>query len=323
MTTRRAAVVVVVGGAVLATLTAGCGRKHAKVAAAANDAGPGAATSEPRAELVVLDTVEVELHGRAEQVIDPRALGRSIARCLIESGAPVAALASQAPPGRVTRHLALTVVVTVHEPNDDRPVLGVTLDAMGRWADDGLAAAPTASLTGAATPRPPGTTKTDPVEAATAAVVLDLEPRVCAELSARITTWGADDLAPALAATDPGQVRWALPVAVDRPPADEPATRAKLIDAIAPHLGGDPPVRDAAIAALVATHDPRAVAPLTSITDVGDEAALVRIIQAVARLGGDDARDYLQVMTSHRDHAVARAARTALDALTTGQTSIE
>ena len=307
----------------IATLAAGCGRKQATVAAVARDAAVDAAASVPRAELVVLDTVQVELHGRAEQVIDPRALGRSLARCLIESGAPVAALAEQAPPGRVTRHLALTLVVTVHDPEGDRPLLGVTIDAMGRWADDELAAAPTASLTGAATPRPLGTTTADPAEAATAAVVLDLEPRVCAELSARITTWAADDLAPALAAADPAQVRWALQVAVDRPPTDEPAARATLIDAIARHLGGDPPVRDAAIAALVATHDPRAVAPLTSITDVGDEAALVRIIQAVARLGGDDARDYLQVMISHRDRAVARAARTALDALTAGQTSIE
>lgn len=301
-----------IAGAVVLAL-AGCGRKTSS-SDRPRDAGPIDA-AEPRATTAILDAVQVELHGRAEKVIDPRALGRSLARCLIESGAPVSALAEQAPPGEVVRHLALTIGVAVHEPEAGRAELGATVDATGRWRDDATAAAPTASLTGTATPRTDAPPDVDPADAAVAAVVLDLEPRVCAELAARLQLWAADDLRAGLTGGDEAQVRWALALAASRPPPADEVARVGLIGAIAPHLGGAPAVRDAAIGALIAIHDARAVAALTAITDVGDEDALVRIIEAVARLGGDDARDYLEVMTSHRDARVARAAKAGLASL--------
>lgn len=303
-----------IGGALLAIAVASCASKRPS-AGGRHDAGTDAAVAGPRPTMVVLDSVQVELHGRAERVIDPRALGRTLARCLIESGAPVAALADQAPPGRVLRHLVLTLAVTVHEPEPARSSLGVSLEAAGRWADDNDPVAPSASLTGAATPRTEVPAGVDPADAATAAVVLDLEPRLCVELTARLQVWSDDDLRPALAAADPSAIRWALQVAADRSPPTDELGRLELINALARHLGQDVLVRDAAIAALAATRDPRAVAPLTAITDVGDAGALVRIIGAVAELGGDDARDYLQVLTSHRDPSVARAARAGLATL--------
>lgn len=309
----------IVGG-LLAVLAASCRGKRSPVGGRGHDAGVDAAVAGPRPTMVVLDSVEVELHGRAERVIEPRALGRTLARCLIESGAPVAALADQAPADQVLRHLVLTLGVTVHEPDRERPSLGVTLDGAGRWTDDPVAAAPTVSLTGAATPRLEVPADVDPADAATAAVVLELEPRLCVELAARLQVWADDDLRPALGAADPTAVRWALQVAAARPPPDDELARIELINAVARHLGEDPPVRDAAIAALAATRDPRAVAPLTAITDVGDQSTLVRIIGAVAQLGGDDARDYLQVLTSHRDPSVARAAQTALATVTRRET---
>ncbi|HVV86707.1 MAG TPA: hypothetical protein VHE35_26800 [Kofleriaceae bacterium] len=293
----------------------GCGRRSPTSAAKPHDASIDAAPRGPRATTVALDSVQVELHGRADHVIDARALGRSLARCLIESGAPVVALAEQAPPGQVVRHLELVLEIGVQEPQAAGDELAVTIDAASHWTDDALAPAPTASITGAATPRPARRPDVDPVDAATAAVVMELEPRLCIELTTRVQVWADDDLRTALAATDPAAARWALEVAADRDPPTDGAARVALINAIAPHLAGDPDVRDAAIDALVATHDPHAVAPLTAITDVDDEAALIRIIAAVARLGGDDARDYLQVMTSHHDRAVAFAARKALAAL--------
>ena len=297
-----------------ALIAIGCGRRAAGPAPG-KDAAVDAAVAPPRATIAVLDNVAVELHGRAERVIDPRALGRSVARCLIESGAPLVALAEQAPADEVARHLALTVDVAVHEPDAGQVELGVTIDAASRWRDDPVAPAPTAILTGAATPRTGAPADVDAADAAVAAVVLELEPRVCTELGVALGIWATEDLRPALAAADPDQVRWALQVLAGRPPGQAELERVALINAIAPHLGDAPPVRDAAIAALAATGDPRAVAPLTAITDVGDEATLVRIIEAVARLGGDDARDYLQVLTSHRDGKVARAARFGLAAL--------
>ena len=237
------------GAAALALALLGCGKKSPAPAARHEDAAAPAVVA-PRATTAILDSVQVELHGRAERVIDPRALGRALARCLIESGAPVAALAEQAPAGEVVRHLGLTLDVAVHEPDAERADLGATVDVAGRWQDDARAPAPAASLTGAATPRTDAPADVDPLDAAVAAVVLDLEPRVCAELVARLQLWAADAVTPGLTG-DAAQVRWALALVAERRPPADPAVRWTLIGAIARHLGDLPIERDAAIAALV------------------------------------------------------------------------
>lgn len=294
----------------LALALVGCRSRTRRPVDAAVDAAP----PPPRATTALLDSVAVELHGRVERVIDSRALGRGLARCLIESGAPVAALAEQVAVGEVARHLALTVVVTAHEPGPEQPSLGVTLDAAGRWPDAPEAPPPAVSLTGLATPRP-ASGGVDPADAAAAAVVIELEPRLCAELAGRLTLWAADDLRPGLTSGDPGVVRWTLELASQRAPLVDPVDRLALVAAIAPHLGDEPTVRDAAITAMAATGDAHGVAPLAAITMLDDEPTLLRIIAAVARLGGDDARDYLQVMVSHRDPTVSEAARVGLASL--------
>jgi hypothetical protein len=311
--------------ALLAIALAGCAslaaqacKRSAPAAAHARDAGAtavDATASLPRATTAALDSVQVQLHGRVERVLDGRALGRTFARCLIEGGAPVVALAEQAPPGEVVRHLALTLDVTAHEPTAGAPELGVNLDVVGRWPEEPGAPGPAASLAGVATPRRGGASGVDPADAAAAAVTIELAPRLCALLTTRLTVWATDDLRPALGSGDPALARWALVVLAGRPAPADPGARLALVDAIAPWLAGAPDVRDAAIAAVVALGDPRAVARLTAATDVGDEAAIIRVIDAVTRLGGDDARDYLQVMTSHRDGGVARAAKVGLAAL--------
>jgi hypothetical protein len=313
----------IVAGAVVAG--AGCGRRSPPAAGHARDARssdvPGeagdaaTAATAARAPTAVLDSVQVELHGRVEHVLDGRGLGRSFARCLIESGAPVVALAEQALPGEVVRHLALVVDVTAHDPARGQPDLGVSLDAIGHWVDAPQAPAPSATLTGAATPRRGSHPDVDPIDAAAAAVTIELEPRLCELQTTRLTIWATDDLRPALGSSDPSLVRWALTVAAERGPGDDAVARAALIEAIGGTLSGEPDVLDAAIAALVALGDRRAVNRLTAIADLGDDVTLVRIIDAVTRLGGDDARDFLQVMTSHHDADVARAARLGLAAL--------
>jgi hypothetical protein len=76
--------------------------------------------------------------------------------------------------------------------------------------------------------------------------------------------------------------------------------------------------RDAAIGALLAFDDPRAVAPLTRLADFNDYALMRRVIDAVAALGGDEARDYLDfVSTGHPDDQIKAQAKQALHRLGT------
>jgi hypothetical protein len=94
-------------------------------------------------------------------------------------------------------------------------------------------------------------------------------------------------------------------------------------------LGGEAPVllkllgdpdestRDAALGALIALHDQRAVAELTRTRSLRDRHEMRKIIEAIAILGGQEADDYLSfVAASHDDdeiRAAAAAARARLE----------
>jgi hypothetical protein len=138
------------------------------------------------------------------------------------------------------------------------------------------------------------------------AIANQLRDGVCADLGARIREWAADDLGPYLVSNDPAAVHWALTLIADRGPT--PGLAALVV----PHLRGEEPIRDAAITALVALRDPIAVPALTDLTDLADRSALSTIVEAVIAIGGDDARDYLGVMASHRDPVIAQHAKEGL-----------
>lgn len=71
--------------------------------------------------------------------------------------------------------------------------------------------------------------------------------------------------------------------------------------------------RDAAIGALLSLRDPRAVGPLTRLAEFGDHALMRRMIDAVATLGGDEALDYLEFVSSgHPDDEIKQQAVEAL-----------
>jgi len=78
----------------------------------------------------------------------------------------------------------------------------------------------------------------------------------------------------------------------------------------------DEPTRDAALGALLALGDRRAVAALTRSRSLRDRHELHKIIEAISILGGDEADDYLSfVAGSHEDEdirAEAAAARARL-----------
>lgn len=287
-------------------LVAGCKRKRtapeagadAVTAAVAIDAGPA---SRPP-QTIVLDEVEVRLHGAAEGALVSRELARELGRCLMD-GETIVALAQQVPAGREPRPARLRVEIAAQPPAAGNAKVTVVMDAQLTW-QAGEDPAPSATVTGDATPSGSGG-----VDTAILAVVDRLRDGVCADLTNRIRVWGADDLVPTLRGDDLAAAHWALVLLADR------GATPHVIDAVVPHLRGTAPLRDAAITALVAVGDPHAVPALTELTDLADKTALTTIVEAVIAIGGDDARDYLAVMSSHRDPTIARHARDGLDRL--------
>jgi hypothetical protein len=296
-------VVVVVGA-----MGAGCKKKSAATAAAAAadaaiaETGTGMGTGTDTGtgmvpQTIVLEEVEVRLHGAAEGALVSRELARELGRCLMD-GETIVALAQQVPPGREPRAARMQLEVAAQPPSRGEHKVTVVMDAQLVWVR-GSDPAPSATVTGDATP-------TGAVDTAVLAVVDRLRDGVCADLSTRIRVWAADDLVPYLRGDDLAAAHWALVLVAERGPTPGVA------DAVIPHLRGELPLRDAAITALVALRDPAAVPALTELTDLADKAALTTIVEAVIAIGGDDARDYLSVMSSHRDPTIAQHARDGL-----------
>jgi HEAT repeat protein len=75
----------------------------------------------------------------------------------------------------------------------------------------------------------------------------------------------------------------------------------------------DARVRDGAIGALVALGDPRAVKPLTELSKFRDLPTMVRVIDAVSAIGGEEARSYLELVAS--GHEVPEMREVAAKAL--------
>lgn len=275
----------------------------------ARDAAPpppptDAAPASPRPEVIVLDEVEVQLRGAAETALVGRTLGRELARCLIEAG-HVIPLATQAPPDHQPRSARLRVEVAaeVHRVAKDCPTpclqTAVVMNAQLGWTR-GDGPVPSATVSGDATPID------HHLDRSVIAVAQKLQEAVCADLGARIALWSTPDLLPTLTGRDAAAALWALELVAHRPPAPG------LMDAVVPWLDRGGPWRSAAITALVALRDPRAVPALTAIADVADRTSVATIVEAVTAIGGDDARDFLEVLASHSDQAVADHARDGL-----------
>ena len=85
------------------------------------------------------------------------------------------------------------------------------------------------------------------------------------------------------------------------------------IPALLPMLGDDDEaVRDAALGALIAMHEQRAVTELTRNRSLRDRHEMRKILDAIAILGGSEARDYLSfVAESHDDEEIRKLAAEA------------
>jgi hypothetical protein len=76
----------------------------------------------------------------------------------------------------------------------------------------------------------------------------------------------------------------------------------------------DHDLRDAAIGALGAIGDVRAVRPLTEVAQFRDIAELPKILDALARIGGDEARAYLEFVASgHESPEIRDLAKQSLE----------
>jgi hypothetical protein len=73
----------------------------------------------------------------------------------------------------------------------------------------------------------------------------------------------------------------------------------------------DEPTRDAALGALIALGDRRAVTELTRSRSLRDRREMRKIIEAIAMLGGDEADDYLSFVAATHDDDEIRAAAAA------------
>ena len=285
--------------ALLAAALAGCKRKAPAVVPPA-EAGlsPADAGGPWIAPIAVLDNVEIQLTGAAEGALVSRELGRQLARCLIEHGDDVVALDDQADPARRARHAKLQLEVAA-EPSADGTQIGVGLGAQLVWLDDDALPVPSASLVGEAS------IIGGRVDTAVLAVTEQLRAEVCRVLVARLDVLTTSDVAAGLADPDPDAVVWTLSVIAARRPAG-------VVDAVVGLLDRGPPISNAAITALVALHDPRAVTALTDRIELSDRDQVTTVIEACVAIGGPDAEDFLRVITAHADPEVAQHATEGL-----------
>jgi hypothetical protein len=76
----------------------------------------------------------------------------------------------------------------------------------------------------------------------------------------------------------------------------------------------NPDERDLAIGALQEIRDPRAVKPLTELARFGDLEELPKVLTALGRIGGDEAKSYLEfVAQGHESSEIRQMAKRALD----------
>ncbi|HEY8143339.1 MAG TPA: HEAT repeat domain-containing protein [Kofleriaceae bacterium] len=111
-----------------------------------------------------------------------------------------------------------------------------------------------------------------------------------------------------LDALDPDAVLWGLELVADR------KLGAAFERALSLLKAKDAGVRAAALRALVALKDPRAVEPLAKMANFSNPEELKMVVEAVSAIGGDDAAEFLEyVATGHSDADLRSRAREGLE----------
>ena len=249
----------------------------------------------------------------ASPPVDVEALRASVAGRLLATGlfspppASPPASAGAAPPARaevVVRVAGETAEVGAAGEARARVALGIDCrppDAPGAFA---------VTLDGAGTQRYPARAKRGAAAAAETALAIRLAGDLVDGFVARRRLHdGPPSAVHAALSADGGELREeAIHAAGERRLRDEAPVLLKLLD--------DPEerTRDAALGALIAIGDRRAVTALTRSRSLRDRREMRKIIEAVSILGGQEADDYLSfVAASHDDDDIRAAAAAARD----------
>jgi hypothetical protein len=111
-----------------------------------------------------------------------------------------------------------------------------------------------------------------------------------------------------LGSNDPDVVLWSLELVADR------KLKGGFDRALALLKDKDAGVRTAALRALVALKDPRAVGPLAKMANFSNPEELRMVVEAVSAIGGDEAAEFLEyVATGHSDPDLRNRAREGLE----------
>jgi len=272
--------------ALIALAIAGCSRSHRS----RTDDGPRAVRdaalaidAPPMRELVILRQVEVDVVAPGAQ---HQAGKDAVVARLRQLGPGVVSAPASPPQGWAGRGGTLHAVLTYDRGGTAKaPTILMTAEVALDLDGDALGAAARAA----------GEAKVDASgEAATvddlAATLVD---QVATELTAKLTLRAGTsaDLLAAVHGDDPEAAAWALELGGER---GDPALKDFAIES----LGTSVRARTAAIQYLVALGDPSTVPALTSTVDFADRDQLAAIIEAVTAIGGQDARDFLDMLSA-------------------------
>jgi hypothetical protein len=259
--------------------------------------------------------------------VDVQALGRALRARLLATGQFAADAADAGPPGVVTRvdvQLAVEGAevsdkgvararVLVHlatRPESAPGAMAETLEGAGEQLYDVKPRTKPPRSTRAA--RPEEARAPQEMPAPQEILYEGLVQRVAGDLIAELVArrrlrQGSPEALHAALASDGGELRLeAIRSIGDRRLTSEAPKLLALLD------DPDEPTRDAALGALIALGDRRAVTALTRSRSLRDRRELSKIIEAISILGGQEADDYLSfVAGSHEDEAIRAEASEA------------
>ncbi|HUS68098.1 MAG TPA: HEAT repeat domain-containing protein [Kofleriaceae bacterium] len=270
------------------------GKQHAPTHRDADDAAVEMSRDEHPLETVLVTELAIQRVDPAQPVeIDDNALARELGMMLAESE-PFAAAAEDVPPGR--RAVSARVVATVNYDLATGSAGGRAVVVAVELALDWQSGERVTPSENVLVERPFGAG--DRREAVVPEIIEAALLQAGKGLIEKEALRQADDAAVlgALDDSDLDKVAWALDLVADR------GLEGGFDRAVALLDSGDEAVRTAAMRALVALRDPRAVEPLAKRADFKDPARLRTIIEAVTAIGGDDAAEFLElVATGHSD----------------------
>lgn len=294
----------------------GCKRSRTHQASVSDDAGaPRDALADDRPEMIVLSRVELKTLGPSKRVEEgERAMALELARRLVESGLFVGA-ADQVPATHRGRsaHLEMTISYDVLTHDSGARAIMAAAQARLVWADGRDDSAPWEKLVSERDLSEGGPAPGAALEQAMADHVLVTSITAVDGLAIKegVRTGDTSRVTDALDEQRySGQtVLWALEIVRER-------RLASAFDAVVALLkSSDRDVRETAIGVLMALGDPRAVAPIADATDTADPVAVRIAIDAAAKLGGDDARTFLEFLRDHPSETIGDQAAEALEKL--------